>query len=81
MIARTEASRAETQGNLEGWRGSGIIETVNVVLSADHDLEDECDEMADGGPYAIDDLEDVPPFHPNCFCSLTIGELSDDMAA
>jgi hypothetical protein len=49
------------------------------VLSADHDLEDECDEAADGSPYSIDD-DDLPdlPIHPNCRCSYRINSLAGD---
>jgi len=67
MIAVTEASRAETAGNLAGWKASGIVETVRVVLSADHDPESECDceDIADAGPYEISDAPELP-VHPNC---------------
>jgi hypothetical protein len=37
LIASTEAREPESQGNLSAWRISGMVEQVNVVLSADHD--------------------------------------------
>jgi hypothetical protein len=79
MIADTEASRAESQGNLAGWRESGQVATVAIVLSADHDLDDECDEAAAGSPYEID-AEDLPdlPLHPRCTCSYVIHALAGD---
>jgi SPP1 gp7 family putative phage head morphogenesis protein len=78
-IAATEAARSEEYGNLTGWRESGQVDSVEVVLSADHDLDDECDEAADGSPYEIDD-PDLPdlPIHPNCRCSYRIGSLAGE---
>ena len=32
---------------------------------------DDCQDIADNGPYPIDDIPDGgPPFHPNCECTL-----------
>jgi len=71
MIARTEAARAQAQGNLAGWRESGVVEEVDVVLSADHDDAAECDctDISENGPYELGDAPDVP-IHPNCWCTL-----------
>ena len=50
-------------------------------LSADHDLDDDCDDMADNGPYAVDEIEG-PPLHPNCQCALVISdETPEEVAA
>ena len=76
MIARTESKRAQTQGNITGWRESKVVGQVELQLSNDHDHDDECDEAADGGPYELDDAPDVP-LHPNCECVL-VPILSDD---
>lgn len=72
MIARTELSMAHVQGSLEGWRDSGVVAGKSVLLSADHDVEDECDENADEGVIPIDEefQDGDPPFHPNCNCTL-----------
>ena len=70
MIARTESKRAQTQGNITGWRESKVVGQVEWILSNDHDHDDECDDYADNGPF---DLEDAPdcPAHPNCNCILS----------
>lgn len=74
-IAATETIRAENQGNLAGWRQSGQVEELEWVLSADHSDEgDECDDNADGSPYPIDAVPDLPA-HPNCSCSLVVARL------
>lgn len=77
MIAATEGSRAQQQGNLSGWKGSGVVKTVELLLSEDHDVPDECDDVAEAGPYELDNTPDVP-VHPNCFCVLNVAELTDD---
>ena len=72
-------SRAEEHGVLDSWKASGIVETIDVQLSADHSVEDECDDAADGGPYEIDDL-DLPelPIHPGgCQCSYRINSIAE----
>lgn len=72
MIARTEGRRASTQGNLEGWKGSGVVSGVELLLSEDHDANSPCDcsDIAEGGPYPLDDPPDCP-VHPNCNCILS----------
>jgi hypothetical protein len=77
MIARTEIARAQTEGNLEAWQQSGLVAKVDVVLSAMHDQDDECDDAASGGPYDVDDVPDVP-LHPNCECALVIAEVAGE---
>lgn len=68
-IARTETARAQTQGDLIGWRQSGVVQQVEILLSDDHDDDDECDAAEDENPYDIEDAPEVP-IHPNCSCSL-----------
>jgi Phage portal protein len=76
MIARTEISRAQNVGNLESWRQSGAVNTVEWQVSGDHDHDDECDEYEAGSPYDIDDAPDLPA-HPNCDCILIAGEIEE----
>jgi hypothetical protein len=77
LIAETESARASEEGLLTGWKASGQVESVSIVMSADHDSDDECDEWASGGPYALDEIE-PPPFHPRCSCSMVIASLTGD---
>jgi hypothetical protein len=71
MIARTEVSLAQNQGNLLGWKTSGLVETVEWILSSEHDAESECDceDNAENGPYDLNEVPDFPA-HPNCLCNL-----------
>ena len=72
-IARTELATAHIQGNKEGWTGAGV-EQKRSALGSEHDIDDECDEAAEDGAIAMDELfsngYDAPPYHPNCICDL-----------
>lgn len=70
-IARTEVSMAQNQGNLLGWKQSGLVESVDWVVSSEHELDSDCDcqDNADNGPYDLDEVPDFPA-HPNCMCNL-----------
>jgi len=72
-IARTETAYADTQGNLLGWRESGVVEGVESVLGSEHDDDDECNAAADMGVQPLDsDFGGLgqPPYHPRCVCDL-----------
>lgn len=77
LIARTEVSAAYVQGNLAGWKASGLV--AGKQWDADPDCCDECQEY-DGLVVAIDDEfpEGDPPLHPNCRCALT-SVLNDEL--
>jgi hypothetical protein len=68
MIGRTEIARAQEQGHLAGWKASDVVETVSIILGSEHDIDDECNDMVDGSPYPIDEVE-MPPYHTNCVCA------------
>jgi SPP1 gp7 family putative phage head morphogenesis protein len=74
MIARTELAFAHVQGNVQGWRESGVVEMKESILGDNHDEDDECDDAADEGPIPLDDDfengDAGPPYHPNCVCAL-----------
>jgi len=67
MIAKTESAFAANQGNLAGWVQSGVVPEVAVLLSGDHVGPDECDELAEDGPYKIGEAP-ILPAHPRCEC-------------
>ena len=71
MIARTEITRAQTQGNLLSWQMSGVVQQVAWQLSVDHDKDDICDDLAGGGPYPIMKVPELPA-HPSCMCALVL---------
>ena len=72
MIARTEAALAQSQGNLAGWKTSGMVKQVNWHLSIEHNPAQPClcPVYAAESPF---DIEDVPrcPAHVNCCCSIS----------
>lgn len=71
MIARTELAFAHVQGNLEGWRASGVVEKKQWIVG-----EGCCDECAvlDQEIVDLDETfssgDEGPPAHPNCRCDV-----------
>lgn len=75
LIAKTEIAVAQVQGNLDVWKMTGYVKTVNIVLSVDHNIDDECDIAVAGNPYPINDMPFVPR-HPRCKCLIIAAEIS-----
>ena len=82
LIARTEISRANSEGALEGARGArdelGLGIKKVWLLAPDYQDQDDdgiCQDNADDGPIDIDDQfssgDDTVPAHPNCRCVVT----------
>lgn len=75
LIAQTEMTRAHIEGALAAANASGVVKKKFSRLSADHDIDDECDANAQTGPIPL--TQDFPsgqpgpPFHPNCMCTLS----------
>lgn len=72
-IARTETAAADVQGNLEGYKVSGVVDMKEWV-TAQGDMCDECNGL-DGVKVGLDedfpdDGGDGPPLHPNCRCDI-----------
>ncbi len=70
-LARTETNRAYTQASSNFYQNKPWVSEVDVTLSPDHDVADECDDLADGGPYSPEEADGLIPVHPHCMCSLT----------
>ena len=68
-IARTETAQADTQGNVLGWKASGVVAGKEWLTS-----DDPCEECAalSGEVAALDEEFDGgdPPLHPRCECVL-----------
>ena len=86
MIARTETQFASINGNLEGWRASGVVDGKQLALAQDEYCA-ECEAMAEAYPDPIPldaqfefDGEEVdgPPFHPRCRCDLLPSVIDDE---
>jgi hypothetical protein len=76
MIARTELAFAHSQGTLDAWEESGVVESKESILASGHTDEDDedCVGNAEAGPIPMDEEfpsgDDGPPYHPNCMCAL-----------
>ena len=68
LIARTETARATMQGNMVAMQNYGV-ELFEWSDSGDERECDDCEALAEGGPYTIDEIPDYPA-HPDCRCDL-----------
>jgi hypothetical protein len=75
LIATTETAFADVQGNLAGWKESGVVEGKKWIVAQD-EVCDECEAMDDqsvplDGSFDYDgDAVDGPPGHPRCRCDV-----------
>jgi SPP1 gp7 family putative phage head morphogenesis protein len=68
MIAHTETSRAMHAATISTYKTNGI-ELMDYL--AESDACEECEMLAEGSPYNVDDLALADlPIHPNCRCAL-----------
>lgn len=67
-LARTETNRAYTQASAAFADGKSFIKGIQVTLSPEHDVEDECDDLADGTVMTAEEFADAIPAHPHCMC-------------
>jgi SPP1 gp7 family putative phage head morphogenesis protein len=76
MVARTETAAADVQGNLIGWKESGLVEGKEWKVGAG--CCDECEDL-DGEQVGIGEEfpDGDPPLHPNCRCDV-LPVLADD---
>lgn len=77
MIARTETAMADVQGQIAGWKASGVVGGKQFLAAPD--CCDDCQAL-DGQIVDLDEdfTEGDPPIHPNCRCDV-IAVLTDDM--
>lgn len=65
-LARTEIQYANVYNHIEIARHTPWTTGKKVRLSPQHPVSDVCDGLAEGGPYAVQDV--IIPAHPNCLC-------------
>lgn len=70
MIARTEYNRARITGTLQSYQNYGV-EMVEVITANDSSVCDICIDISEKNPYNINDVKNLPPFHPNCRCTVS----------
>jgi hypothetical protein len=71
MIARTEVQTAQSAGNFDIWKTSGVVTGTKWFPSADHTEECECEPnflvtVPFGELFPSGDF--YPPVHPHCEC-------------
>lgn len=73
-IARTEVVAGYQQGNLEGYRQSGIVVSKKWLTAGDENVDDDCLQNEADGEIPLDagfsSGDFTPPVHPNCRCDL-----------
>lgn len=77
-LARTEAAFASEAGARGQMSDLGVEKVEWLISDGACPI---CEDLAAGGPYDIDDDDNLPPAHPNCLCSvnpITPDEKSDD---
>lgn len=72
-LARTEAAFAAEAANRDQMRDFGVTEVVWLISSSACPI---C-RAREGKVYAIEDVENHPPEHPNCLCSLAEAASAD----
>jgi SPP1 gp7 family putative phage head morphogenesis protein len=84
-LARTETIDAYNQGNLEGYKQSGVVTGKSWLFDEGECKSEQCPDNMSQGVIPIDDDfqsgDDAPPAHPNCECSLQpeVGDLSENV--
>jgi len=71
MLARTEVIRAHAQGTLQEFKNWGVagVDVLAEWVTAGFNVCPECQELAEKGPYKIEEAWDMLPAHPHCFIS------------
>jgi len=74
LIARTELVRANNEGNLAGYKASGVVTGKGWQTAEDELVEEICEHNAAAGILPLDDDfpsgDPAPPAHPRCRCAI-----------
>lgn len=66
-LVRTELSHIRVISTLDSYRDAGV--TQYEYIANGPNMCEECEEL-NGQIFSIDDIEHLPPVHPNCVCSI-----------
>ena len=81
LIAETEVKLAQSRGNLEAWKKTGVVKSIKWLLSSLHYDRDECDLNHEAGTIPLGQMfpsgVPAPPAHIGCHCSVSIAELNE----
>jgi len=67
-LARTEMNRTYVKAQVAFAKDKPWIDGMDITLSRVHAEEDECDDLAAGGPYTPAEVDELIPAHPHCMC-------------
>lgn len=67
-VARTETNRAYTQASAKFAENKPWVIGMQVTLSPDHEVADECDDLANGDTLTPLEFASTIPAHPHCMC-------------
>lgn len=68
-LTRTEITAAHMRADYISALMNPFVVGAEVRLSPAHKCCDQCDDIAAGGPYTLENVP-VPPFHSHCMCSI-----------
>lgn len=69
-LARTEVSAAYHRADALAAQRNPLVEMYTPTVAPTHGCCDECDYEEQHGPYAKSDFTHLPPFHPECICTV-----------
>lgn len=72
VIARTEMAAAHAEGQLDSFEQLGMEELsiqAEILTAGDERVCPQCESLAMGGPYPIEEARGMIPVHPNCRCA------------
>lgn len=67
-LARTEMNKTYVKAQVAFAKDKPWIDGMEITLSPAHSEADECDDLADGGPYTPEEVDQLIPAHPHCMC-------------
>ena len=71
MLARTEIIRAHHQAMIQeykNWALEGVVVVAEFLTAGDDKVCAECEALAAGSPYTLDEAMNMIPVHPQCRC-------------
>lgn len=75
-IARTEIARAQSEGRLNSYKNSGVVQKVQVIVGTGPDPQGICESAfrappgSLSSPMTIEEARGMIPQHPSCSCSI-----------
>lgn len=81
LIARTETIRAHHVATIQEYKNAGVEEVkilAEFTTAGDSRVCQRCKDIADGGPYTLEQIEPMIPVHPRCRCIALPLDVTDE---